>query len=214
MTRANVQVHTEAGIHGPDQKTLAAYDENAAAFSSDWHAQPPSKDLHALARRFFQPGPTADIGSGSGRDAAWLRREGFDVTGYEPSLGLLAEARRLYPDIAFHQAALPELDGIAPGSFANVLCETVLMHLPHAAIPPSVRRLLEILADGGILCLSWRVTQEADERDAAGRLYAAFAAPLVLRCLDLAEILHDEELVSPSSGRRIHRIVARKTLRR
>ena len=193
-----------------DQKTLDAYDQKAAEFAFDWHAQTPPEDLYNLVRQFFLAGRTADIGSGSGRDAAWLQRNGFEVTGYEPSLGLLHEARRLYPDICFHQAALPGLDEIAPGSFLNVLCETVLMHLPRVAIPPAVRRLMDILEYGGVLYLSWRVTRGADERDAAGRLYSAFEAPLVLQQLSSELVLLNEEVVSLSSGRRIHRVIVRK----
>jgi hypothetical protein len=53
-----------------DTDTLAAYDRAAGAFADDWHSQPVGADLHALIRRFFNPGPTADIGCGSGRDTA------------------------------------------------------------------------------------------------------------------------------------------------
>ena len=196
-----------------DQKTLNAYDQKAGEFTFDWHAQTPPEDLYDLVRRFFLTGRTADVGSGSGRDAAWLQRNGFEVTGYEPSLGLLREARRLYPEICFHQAALPGLDEIAPGSFSNVLCETVLMHLPRVAIPLAVRRLMDILEYGGVLYLSWRVTKGSDERDAAGRLYTAFEAPFVLQQLSSEHILHNEEVVSLSSARRIHKIIVRKATR-
>ncbi|MDT7662536.1 MAG: hypothetical protein QOD04_2092 [Pseudonocardiales bacterium] len=48
-----------------DTDTLAAYDRAAGAFADDWHSQPVGADLHALIRRFFNPGPTADIGCGS-----------------------------------------------------------------------------------------------------------------------------------------------------
>jgi hypothetical protein len=50
-----------------DAATLAAYDLAAGAFADDWHSRPVGADLHALIRRFFNPGPTADIGCGSGR---------------------------------------------------------------------------------------------------------------------------------------------------
>src|SRR3981189_3243567 len=55
-----------------DQQTLAAYDLDAADFAAQWHDQPAPHDLHALVGRFFRPGPTADIGCGSGREGAWL----------------------------------------------------------------------------------------------------------------------------------------------
>ena len=164
----------------------------------------------ALLRRFFRPGPTADIGCGSGRDTAWLNRNGFAAVGYDASEGLLAEARRRYPDLAFHSAALPGLTGIPDRSVVNVLCETVIMHLDPVTIPASVRRLLAILQDDGILYLSWRVTEHADRRDANGRLYAAFDPDLVFQGLGPAEILFDEQTGSVSSGKLVRRIIARK----
>ncbi|MFB9264873.1 class I SAM-dependent methyltransferase [Bradyrhizobium erythrophlei] len=194
-----------------DRATLAAYDKEAAAFAQDWHDQPAPADLHDIVSRFFiKGGSTADIGCGSGREVAWLNANGFPAEGFDASEGLLAEARARYPQARFAQTELPELDGIAAASFDNVLCETVIMHLDRALIAPSVRRMLEIAKPGGILYLSWRVTDGTDARDAHGRLYAAFDAALVRAELTQAALLHDEEVVSASSGKVIHRIVARK----
>jgi len=194
-----------------DPDTLLAYDAAAAAFAADWHAQPAPADLHAVVRRFFQPGLTADIGCGSGREVAWLRANGYPAIGYDPSAGLLAQARARYPQLEFERAALPDLAGIAAGTFDNVLCETVIMHLPPDLIAPSVRRLVSILKPDGILYLSWRVTAGADQRDPQGRLYAAFGKDVVLGALSRTTILLDEEVISASSGKTIHRIVARKS---
>ncbi len=192
-----------------DRATLAAYDDAALAFAQEWHGQPTPTDLYALIRRFFRPGLTADIGCGSGRDVAWLCANGFPAVGYDASAGLLAAARTLYPHRQFELAALPALDGIGDGTFDNVLCETVVMHLDRDAIAPSVRRLMSILKPGGILYLSWRVTDGADHRDPHGRLHAAFDKSLVVRALADTTTLVDEAVVSASSGKQIHRIVAR-----
>ena len=121
-----------------DQITLKAYEAGAEGFAKDWHEQPAPTDLHALVRRFFRPGPTADIGCGSGREVAWLCANGYPAKGYDPSEGLLAQARARYPALEFASAALPELTGVPDGSFDNVLCETVIMHLPTELIAPSV----------------------------------------------------------------------------
>ena len=118
------------------------------------------------------------------------------------------DARRRHPALKFTQAELPELRGI--GTFDNVLCETVIMHLERKQIAPSVRRLLDIVKPSGILYLSWRVTEDADHRDAQGRLYAAFDAALVLAELKTTTVLLDEEAVSVSSGKQIHRLVVKK----
>jgi SAM-dependent methyltransferase len=193
-----------------DEETVNAYDRNAAAFSGEWEAQPPPVDMYELVRRYFEPGPTADIGCGSGRDACWLNENGYRAIGFDVSEGLLTEARRLHPGIEFRHAALPGLCGIAEGAFRNVLCETVLMHLSADAIEPSVSRLLQILQSGGTLYLSWRVTDRGDKRDERGRLYSAFDPTLVHRRLASEKILFSDRRVSPSSGKAIQRIMARK----
>jgi 2-polyprenyl-3-methyl-5-hydroxy-6-metoxy-1,4-benzoquinol methylase len=194
-----------------DRPTLAAYDKGAAAFARDWHEQPAPTDLHDIVERFFiMGGMTADIGCGSGREVAWLNASGFPARGFDASNGLLAEACRRYPKLDFVQAELPDLRGIAADAYDNVLCETVIMHLDRAQIAPSVRRMLDIAKPGGIFYLSWRVTAGGDIRDQHQRLYAAFDASLVLAELAAATVLLDEEVVSASSGKTIHRIVVRK----
>jgi SAM-dependent methyltransferase len=194
-----------------DRRTLAAYDSDAAAFARDWHEQPAPVDLHDIIRRLFiKGGATADIGCGSGREVAWLNANGYRSVGFDASEGLLTEARSRYPELTFAHAELPELEGIASAAYDNVLCETVIMHLDRPQIAPSVRRLLDIVRPDGLLYLSWRVTDDADARDAHGRLYAAFDASLVRAELSAATPVLDEEVVSASSGKKIHRIVVRK----
>jgi SAM-dependent methyltransferase len=193
-----------------DAETLQAYDDAAAAFADDWDSQPAGTDLRTLVRRYFRSGPTADIGCGSGRDAAWLTANGLPTVGFEPSEGLLAEATRRHPDVTFRSAALPELKGVADGTFTNVLCETVIMHLEPSAVANSVRRLVEILQPGGTLYLTWRVTEGSDQRDDAGRLYAVVDPDVVRTALNPAELLLEEEVISSSSGKTIHRLIARK----
>lgn len=195
-----------------DRQTLAAYDKDAAAFAKDWHGQPAPHDLHEIVARYFiRGGTTVDVGCGSGREVAWLNANGFPAVGFDASEGLLLEARTRYPDLSFAQAELPGLEGIPAAAYDNVLCETVIMHLDPAQITPSVRRMLDIVKPCGVLYLSWRVTDDADVRDAHGRLYAAFDAGLVMAELAAATVLLDEESISVSSGKKIHRLLAKRT---
>jgi SAM-dependent methyltransferase len=194
-----------------DRPTLAAYDRDAAAFARDWHEQPAPTDLHDIVKRFFVAGgATADIGCGSGREVAWLNVNGFPAKGFDASDGLLSEARRRYPQLEFAHAELPALGGVATDAFDNVLCETVIMHLDRALVPPSVRRMLEIVKPGGVFYLSWRVTEGDDQRDKHERLYAAFEPSLVRSELAAATTLLDQERISASSGKKVARIVVRK----
>jgi 2-polyprenyl-3-methyl-5-hydroxy-6-metoxy-1,4-benzoquinol methylase len=193
-----------------DHQTLAAYDNVAAAFAIDWHEQPAPHDLHKIIKRFFiAGGETCDIGCGSGREVAWLNANGYPASGFDASQGLLAEARARYPQFDFAYAELPDLPRLAANTYDNVLCETVIMHLERAQIARSVRRMLDIVQPRGIFYLSWRVIRDADQRDKHGRLYAAFDASLVLGELSATTMLLQEEVVSASSGKTIHRLVVR-----
>jgi SAM-dependent methyltransferase len=197
-----------------DAPTIAAYDLQPTAFANEWHEQPTPVDLQAAVRQYFRPGLTADVGCGSGRDTAWLSENGYPAIGFDPSAGLLAEARRRYPTVEFRLGALPELVGAQDSSFANVLCETVIMHLKQEIIGPAVCKLLALLEPEGTLYLTWRVTEHADRRDEHNRLYTAFDAAVVVQALSTTKILLNQQNVSASSGKIIHRIVARKKMAR
>lgn len=195
-----------------DPETIRTYDARAGDYAREWEDdQPPPDDLRAVVERYFGNGPTVDVGCGSGRDTAWLASAGYDVLGVDASAGLLAEARRRHPGVRFAEDALPGLESLPGGTFANVLCETVIMHLAAPAIPGAVRRLAGLLAPGGALYLSWRVTEGADLRDGAGRLYASFGPQIVRDALSGADLELDEQRVSASSGKVVHRILARRT---
>jgi SAM-dependent methyltransferase len=196
-----------------DAATLDVYSKDAARYSQEWLDQPPPNDLYALLETHLLPqGKTAEIGCGNGRDAAWLAEHDYRVCGFDASEGLLAEARRLYPHIPFREATLPALAEIDE-SFDNVVCETVIMHLPAESIPFAVDSLTRILRPNGVLYLSWRVTEGADKRQPDGRLYAAFEPKLVADALIGCSILLFEDVTSESSGKRICRVIASKNTR-
>jgi len=195
-----------------DERTLSAYDAQAAGYCDDWLGQPAPEDIQQLWRRFFSPGGvSADVGSGSGRDVDWLNRNGFPCVGFDASEGLLAQARRRFPQWRFERARLPELGEVPDAAYRNVVCETVLMHLPVTEVRAAVRALGRILAVEGTLYLSWRVTEGADVRDGAGRLYCAFPVQDIRDELRGCVTLYDEAETSQSSGRRVHRLIVRRT---
>jgi 2-polyprenyl-3-methyl-5-hydroxy-6-metoxy-1,4-benzoquinol methylase len=192
-----------------DRTTIETYTGAAQRYADEWASQPQPDDLYALLQRHFrQGGATADIGCGSGRDVAWLNANGFPAVGYDASEGLIAQAIEHYPHYRFGQAVLPELAGVPSAAFDNVLCETVIMHLPPAQIAAACTRLVDLLKPAGVLFLSWRVTEGDSVRDPAGRLYSAFEASIVRHALAGTTFELDVAAVNQSSGTRVHRIVA------
>ncbi|MFZ4892883.1 class I SAM-dependent methyltransferase [Plantibacter sp. Mn2098] len=193
-----------------DPRTIRAYDRDASAYADEWEReQDTPTDVYALLNEHFLPGSVADIGCGSGRDAAWLSARGFQVTGYDASEELLAEARKRHPGIPFEPGTLPALDELGTATFTNVLCETVIMHLPDEEVAPAVSRLISLLSPHGVLYLSWRVTDGSDRRDGSDRLYAAFDASRVFSNTADCDILADDEVISESSGKRVRRVILR-----
>ena len=193
-----------------DTDTLLAYNNKAGTFAADWLAQPAPDDMYAMLTQYFTPGPTADIGCGAGRDTAWLNTHGFETVGYDVSVGLLREARAAYPALTFEQAALPALSGMTSGSFQNILCETVIMHLEADQVAAAMERLLDLLKPGGTLFVSWRVTEGTSLRDAHGRLYSAFDERRVLDACETHQVLMNKVEISGSSGKKVQRVVVRK----
>ncbi|BFG79800.1 hypothetical protein PTKU46_78340 [Paraburkholderia terrae] len=54
----------------------------------------------------------------------------FPLWGYDAGDGLLPQAEADHLSLEFERAALPAPDTLASNTFDNVLCETVVMHLP------------------------------------------------------------------------------------
>lgn len=194
-----------------DDETISAYDSEAAAFAAEWEdEQSAPDDLRAAVNDYFSEGVTVDVGCGSGRDTAWLSHQGFQVHGVDASRGLLREAKKRHPTVEFWQDTLPDLATLKRGRYANVLCETVIMHLPLVSIAPTVRTLSQLLAPSGTMYLTWRVTNEAHRRDEYGRLYTAFDADLVRAEIEEFDWLLDQQSTSASSGKTIHRVAVRR----
>ncbi len=193
-----------------DLQTEAAYEANAVRYNEDWCNQPPPDDMYALLVRHFVPGGrTIDVGCGNGRDAAWLAQQAFDVVGYDSSPALVELARQSFPSVTFHLGLLPGLEGVT-AQFDNVVCETVLMHLPANDVPQAAARLWALVRPGGVLYVSWRVTEGDDLRHADGRLYSAFSPDVVRAALHGGVVLHEEDVTSASSGKRVCRLVVRR----
>lgn len=98
----------------------------------------PFEDKHGVAMHLLpqQPARIADIGAGTGADAAWFAARGHRVLAVEPTLELREAGRRLHPSPAIEwlDDGLPALSRTrARGeAFDAVLLTAVWMHLDEA----------------------------------------------------------------------------------
>jgi SAM-dependent methyltransferase len=109
----------------------------------------------------------ADIGAGTGRDAAWFAAKGHDIIAIEPVRELREAGQKLHPaaNIKWLDDRLPYLGEMPPDvSFDLVTLCAVWQHLPDADRAIAIARLSKMIASSGILIMSLRHGPGAKDR--------------------------------------------------
>jgi SAM-dependent methyltransferase len=103
------------------------------------------------------PSRVADLGAGSGRDAAGLAGLGHHVVAVEPTPELREIGQRLHADapLTWIDSALPGLPGVR-GPFDLVLIVAVWMHLEYADREPAMTRVRSLLSPKGRVLITLR----------------------------------------------------------
>lgn len=141
---------------------IAGYDAEGADLAARYDSLR-SENVHRAVAAFIPEGEgrvALDVGAGSGRDAAWLKRLGFDVVAVEPAQGLRAAGMSLHAGDAIHwlDDRLPALAathrlGLA---FDLILLSAVFMHVRPEDRPRAFRKIATLLKPGGRLLISVR----------------------------------------------------------
>lgn len=155
---------TEAVLaEGPvarDAKVVAAYDAVAGSYADhlidELDAKPFDRWLLERLAVLADGGPVADAGCGPGHVALHLAAAGADVTGFDLSPGMVAEARRRFPELPFAVADLTALPRPADGhqGWAAIAAWYSLVHLAASELRPAVALLAATLRPGGWLALA------------------------------------------------------------
>ena len=151
------------------QDTQASYDQVATEYAEKFKDEMDDKpfDRHCLdrlAREVGNLGPISDLGCGPGQIARYLHRQGVDTLGVDLSPRMVAEARRLNPEIPFHQGdmlSLPDADD-SWGGIAAFYC---IIHIPRDQIVEALRELKRVLKPGGVLLLTFHIGDEIKHLD-------------------------------------------------
>jgi ubiquinone/menaquinone biosynthesis C-methylase UbiE len=169
-----------------DDQTLHVYNQKAASIAARHHQNKRNRAHEQILTYFYAGQATADVGCGSGRDTEWLIEQGYPTIGYDGSEGMLAEARLRNPTADFRLAFLPDLAEIPDGQYYNVLCNAVLMHLDKSETPKALKNLARIIKPTGRLVVSFRGSQDEEEREADGRLYTRIALDEITAWMEAA----------------------------
>jgi SAM-dependent methyltransferase len=151
----------------------SSYDQVAAAYVEHIYdelaGKPADRDLlNRFATILRGRGVVCDLGCGPGQVGRYLWDRGVDVIGVDLSPGMLAEARRLNPGIAYRQGNMLALD-VPDESWAGIVAFYSIIHIPRPDAVRAMREMARALAPGGALLLAFHVgDDELLETDAWG----------------------------------------------
>ena len=140
-------------------------DEYAARFFDELTHKPLDRALlDCFAELARGRGPVADVGCGPGQIARALHERDLPTLGIDLSPAMVALARRLTPEVAFHEGsmlALPAPDEAWDGitAFYSVI------HLRPEELPAGVGEFFRVLRPGAPVLLSFHIGRETVHRD-------------------------------------------------
>jgi len=110
-----------------------------------------------------------DIGFGSGRDLAFLKKRDVDIWGIDPSIEFVKKMKIRFSEIEDHfvVGALPDL--ILPSKYNSefdiIICIAVWMHIPHSSYQKSIDTICSLLKPNAKVVLSYSITPRENETE-------------------------------------------------
>lgn len=145
--------HNPSVADSPNVLTLASYNQGAA----DWLAKS-SNSIGPAKQAFFDelvqhappPRTVLELGSGSGRDADWLERQGYSVARTDASTSFVAILR------ASEHAAdlLNVLTDPLPTGYGLIYASAVFLHFTAQELKAVLGRLSTVVGAGGWLAFT------------------------------------------------------------
>ncbi len=128
------------------------YDTHPGEYFESTFNVDPSSFLTPLTERLNKGATALDIGCGSGRDLLWLKKKGFQPTGFENSSKLAA--------LAHENTGCPVIVGdffeydFSQSQFDALLLVGSLVHIDHSMMKPVLSGICQALSAGGFAFLS------------------------------------------------------------
>ena len=99
------------------------------------------------------------MGCGPGHVARYLRDAGAAVFGLDLSLQMVAQARRLNPDIAFREGNMLALD-LPDGALAGIAAFYAIVNIPAESLPLVFREMHRVLQPKGLVLSAFHCGDE------------------------------------------------------
>ena len=122
--------------------TMDYYKKNAHDLTRIYESADVEQMQAVLLSCFDRGAKLLEIGCGSGRDAAFMLANGFDVTGVDGACEMITSALKLHPELSgrLHTVDLPGGLSQFSGPFDGIFSIATLMHLTRPAIDEVFKR--------------------------------------------------------------------------
>jgi SAM-dependent methyltransferase len=142
----------------------ASYDRVAAEYAAHLADELDHKPLdRALLLRFAElvagRGDVCDLGCGPGHVARFLHDAGVPISGIDLSPGMVEQARRLNPTLAFRVGDMLALD-LPDGALAGIVAFYAIVNLAPYDVRRALAEMHRVLAPGGVLLLAFHAGDE------------------------------------------------------
>jgi SAM-dependent methyltransferase len=144
-----------------DHRTQASYDRLAGEYARRIYSELENKpfdrnQLDDFADLIREQGMVVDLGCGPGQIAGYLADRGVSVIGLDLSHGMLLEAERLNPGIAFVQGNMLALP-IRSNQLGGITAFYSIIHLGHDLLLDAFVEMRRVLRPNGCVLLAFHL---------------------------------------------------------
>lgn len=157
-----------------NEKTLSRYDEIVDSYVEINRKNKEVESQLLTFCAFLKGKEVLDVGSGFGRDTNSFTLKGFNCFGIDASRQMLTKASELYPICSFSYFNLLNGDYSKLKKCDGIWSCASLLHFTPGQMKAVLCRLLELLNDDGVLCISLKIDDEVYSYDEDGRWFQVY----------------------------------------
>lgn len=176
------------------------YESNAERYAAETISADMSEQYQRFLPLLKKGAKILDVGSGSGRDACYFQKQGYQVTALEPSKNLCREIRKVF----FGEIVCSDIQSYQPTErYDGIWACASLIHLKEEEVLHFFEKIDLYLEDSGIIYVSGKSGISTGEVE-DGRFFLEFTEQLVEKILTVNKQLQLEQLwyTEDVSGRR------------
>lgn len=166
------------------------YEINAKQYAAETFSSDMSEQYQRFLPLLREQAKILDVGSGSGRDACYFRKQGYQVTALEPSKNLCKEIVEVFSG----EVVCSDIQNYQPDKrFDGIWACASLLHLQEKEVLSFFEKIDLYLNDEGIVYLSGK-NGISTGKAADGRYFLEFTEELTEKILAVNERVRMEQL--------------------